>query len=246
MRYPMDIPMEHSDPSGPTGGSATYGDGPQGRRGGRGFGPGGRRRGPGSFGGEQPRRGPGRRHEDFGDGFFEDASPEGFGPRGRYGRGRGFGPGGPRRGPGRGRRGDVRNAILALLREGPHNGYQIIGAIAERTEDLWRPSAGSVYPALGLLEDEGLIEATDVEGKKAFQLTEAGTAYVAEHAEELNEPWAKVAKPHEGYLDVRAEVGGLAMALTQVVRAGDKNQIERARTVLADARKALYRILAED
>src|SRR6516162_1729546 len=69
------------------------------------------------------------------------------------------GPGGPKfggRGP-RVRRGDVRAAILDLLGEGqPWNGYQIIQEIAERTQGVWRPSAGSVYPALQQLEDEGL------------------------------------------------------------------------------------------
>lgn len=188
-------------------------------------------------------RGAGRRHG----GPFGGFGPGGFGPGG-FGQGGEMPFGGPGpfgRGRGRGRRGDVRNAILALLSEGPRNGYQVIADIAERTDGLWRPSAGSVYPALGLLEDEGLIEPVELEGKKAFQLTEAGTAYVAEHAEELTNPWERVAKPQEGFLDVRAEVGQLAMAVRQVVMAGDKAQVERARTVLADARKAIYQILAE-
>lgn len=149
-------------------------------------------------------------------------------------------------GPGRGRRGDVRNAILALLAEAPHNGYQIIGQIAERTDGLWRPSAGSVYPALGLLEDEGLAEPTEANGHKAFQLTDAGRDYVAANAEQLTEPWARVARPHEHYLDVRKEVGALAMALQQVVLAGDAAQIKAARGILDEARRGIYRVLAGD
>ena len=176
------------------------------------------------------------------EGFFGGAfgGPGGFGPFGD--------PGGSlrraRRGPGRGQRGDVRNAVLALLAEEPMNGYQLIAAIAERTDGLWRPSAGSVYPALGLLEDEGLIRPTQKDGKKVFELTEAGLAYSDEHAEELTDPWDRVAGPHERYLDVRQETGALMMAVQQVVHAGDTAQITAAKAILADAKRSLYRILA--
>ena len=206
------------------------------------------------FGPKGPRRGPhghGRgRGRGFGPGFgpggpgFEpgDAPFAAFGP---------FvgGPGGPgrgRRGPGRGRRGDVRNAVLALLAEGPKNGYQLIAAISEKTEGLWRPSPGSIYPALGLLEDEGLIEPSETESGKAFALTPAGRGHVEEHADELKEPWAKVAGPHASFLDVRSEIRQLAMAVQQVVMTGNKDQIAAARTVLDDARKGIYRMLAGD
>ena len=57
----------------------------------------------------------------------------------------------------RARRGDVRAAALALLVEQPMNGYQILQEIGERSGGVWRPSPGSVYPALQQLEDEGLI-----------------------------------------------------------------------------------------
>src|SRR5688500_2490305 len=88
--------------------------------------------------------------------------------------GRGFWPGGP---PGRGprrRRGDVRAALLALLAEEPRNGYQLMQEIENRSEGVWRPSPGSVYPALQQLEDEGLIRSEESDGRKVFRLTEAG------------------------------------------------------------------------
>lgn len=188
-----------------------------------------------------PRRGgPHRRDRGFGPGGFGPDMSEEFGPM----HGRGFGRG--RRGPGRGRRGDVRNGILALLTEEPRNGYQIMSEIEKRTDGLWRPSAGSVYPALGLLQDEGLIEQLTGENGKAFSLTDAGRNYAEEHAEDLTDPWAKVAQPLEGYLDVRREVGALALALKQVVLTGDKAQVEAARGVLDEARRGIYRILAGD
>ena len=75
------------------------------------------------------------------------------------------------------KRGDVRAAALALLADGPRNGYQIIQEISERSSGLWKPSPGSVYPALQQLEDEGLIAATTGEGgRRAFELTERAAA----------------------------------------------------------------------
>jgi DNA-binding PadR family transcriptional regulator len=79
--------------------------------------------------------------------------------------------------PTRARRGDVRAAALALLAENPMNGYQIIQEISERSGGVWRPSPGSVYPALQQLEDEGLIRAEEgAGGRRAYQLTDDGGA----------------------------------------------------------------------
>jgi len=94
------------------------------------------------------------------------------GHRGRPPFGPGFGPfgfGGPffGRGPKVGR-GDVRAAILVLLAEEPMHGYQVIQELAERSGGVWRPSPGSIYPTLQLLEDEGLIRGTEEDGKRRF------------------------------------------------------------------------------
>ncbi len=92
--------------------------------------------------------------------------------------GAGFGPG-PRGPRGRGRkarRGDIRTAALLLLAEEPRNGYQIMQEVEERSEGVWRPSPGSVYPALAQLEDEGLIRSEEIDGRKLFAITDAGTA----------------------------------------------------------------------
>src|SRR5215207_10320767 len=96
---------------------------------------------------------------------------EGGGPgRGRHRGGpRGGFPGfGPPRGP-RARRGDVRAALLLLLAEEPRNGYQLMQEIERRSDGVWRPSPGSVYPALQQLEDEGLVHAVEFEGKRAYE-----------------------------------------------------------------------------
>ncbi|GAA1390854.1 PadR family transcriptional regulator [Luteococcus peritonei] len=202
--------------------------------------------------GREQRRGRGRGHHG-GPGFGAEGMGPGFGgpmgglDLGPMGEGRGpRGGRGGRRGPGRGRRGDVRNAVLALLAEQELNGYGMISQIAEKSNGLWRPSAGSIYPALGLLEDEGLIEPSEAEGKKVFRLTEAGRQHVEEHAEQIGKPWEKVAEPHRGFLDVRGDMHQLGMAVQQVVVTGDADQVEAARKILEKARKDVYRLLAGD
>ena len=180
------------------------------------------------------------------------APPFEFGMRGGpFGPPKFRGPGG--RGP-RVRRGDVRAAILDLLAEGEGqawNGYQIIQEIGERTQGVWRPSAGSVYPALQQLEDEGLIRAQRDEAgedrRRNYTLTSEGQAYVESHAEELRASWDAVTGSVD---DAVFQIHGLAkqvmMATVQVAQAGTPGQVQQASKILADTRKALYRILAAD
>jgi DNA-binding PadR family transcriptional regulator len=155
-----------------------------------------------------------------------------------------------RGGPGhrRARRGDVRLVILDLLAEGqPRNGYQIIQEIGERTSGVWRPSAGSVYPALQQLEDEGLISPEGEGRRRLYALTEEGRAYAQAHEEELNASWGAAAGRTD---DAALELGDLfrqvALAAMEVRRAGSPTQLAAARQVLTEARRALYLILADE
>lgn len=160
-----------------------------------------------------------------------------------------FGPWarGYRRRGGRVKRGNVRAAALALFAEESMNGYQIIQQISERSGGLWQPSPGSVYPALAQLEDEGLIALQDAAGgRRAYGLTENGRTYVAEHADELNAPWSALAGAASAAHDMRRLVHQVHLAATQVISAGTDEQVSQARKVLTQARRALYRILAED
>lgn len=167
------------------------------------------------------------------------AEMRGFGPKMREFRG-GRGP--------RARRGDVRAAALALLAEQPMNGYQIIQQIGERSGGVWRPSPGSVYPALQQLEDESLIRAEATEGgRRAYQLTDEGRSYAEAHPDELRAPWDVVAGSAGGAaVEMRQLIGQVAMAAYQVVSAGTEAQVRQARQQLTETRKALYRILAAD
>jgi DNA-binding PadR family transcriptional regulator len=166
--------------------------------------------------------------------------------RGRHGMHGGWGhPGGGRRR--RMRRGDVRAAVLVLLDEGAMTGYGLMGEIETRSDGAWRPSPGSVYPTLALLEDEGLIRPQPGEGRTPYELTDEGKAYVEEHREQLGEPWTRSAEGFgPGRLEVRSLIGPLAAAAAQVAMAGDDAQIERAKEILNQARRDLYRILADE
>lgn len=173
------------------------------------------------------------------------------GRHGHHGPGPGFGPwgggfGGPffGRGPKVGR-GDVRAAILALLAEEPMHGYQVIQELSERSGGVWRPSPGSIYPTLQMLEDEGLVKVEETEGRRVFQLTDAGRAEVAKRDQDAPAPW-EIFGNAGPLMDLR-EVGfGVVAAVMQVAQTGSERQIARAKEILAETRKSLYRLLGED
>ncbi len=169
--------------------------------------------------------------------------PRGFGgPPGRHG----FGGHRGRRG-GRRPRGDVRAAILVLLDEEPRNGYGIMQEIEERSAGAWRPSPGSVYPVLQQLEDEGLVRADESGERKLMQLTEAGREYVEERRRALGTPWdTAAAGVSEDMIELRRLVWQIGAAVREVVGSGSEEQHAQARAVLAQTRRALYRILAGD
>jgi DNA-binding PadR family transcriptional regulator len=164
----------------------------------------------------------------------------GFGP-GPWGGGRG-GRGGPR---GRARRGDVRASILALLKDRPMHGYEMIQEIAERSGGAWKPSPGSVYPTLQLLEDEGLIASESEGGKKLFALTDSGRSAADEGPDA---PWEEAGRgvDWDSLNEIRQAGFGLMEAFGQVWKTGSKEQREKALTVINDARKKLYLILADE
>ncbi len=198
--------------------------------------------------------------------------PGGFGGRGGPGGHGGpppwlsglFGLGGPdTKGP-KVRRGDVRSAILDVVRSAAVrgesvNGYQVIQQIAERSDQAWRPSPGSVYPTIAQLEDEGLLLTDESQGRKSLQLTDEGRTYVEEHAAELAAVWAPFAAassdgPDAGasasgsgvLADLKPEIGPLMSAVWQLVTQGSESQRAAAVEVLADTRRRLYGILADD
>lgn len=168
-------------------------------------------------------------------------------PRGRHGRHmKRFGP--PQRGHRghrghRARRGDVRSAILALLEESPMHGYEMIQQLEERSGGRWRPSAGSIYPTLQLLEDEGLVSGEELDGKRVLSLTEAGRE--AAESRSQRSPWES-GEEDSPYHQLRQEGFGLVNAARQVAQVGSAEQATEAAKILSDARRRIYAILAGD
>ena len=169
------------------------------------------------------------------------------GRRRRGGR-HGFGPPGFDRmffGPGRkAGRGDIRATILALLAEEPMHGYQIIQEVTDRTGGAWRPSPGSVYPTLQQLEDEELVRTVHTDGRRVFELTDAGREQAA--ALPSQTPWESAGDGDDDLAALRDLAFQLLGATRQVALAGSAKQIESAQAILREARRGIYQLLAED
>jgi DNA-binding PadR family transcriptional regulator len=175
------------------------------------------------------RGGPGRHGGDpWGDG----------GGRGRWGGERGGWGGGRRM-----RRGDIRRAILSALKDEPAHGYEVMRRLEEMSGGLWRPSPGSVYPHLQMLEDEGMVQSSETDGTRTFTLTEKG---VAEAAKDTQLPWQNSGEGDDQIRTLRQSVTQLMSAAKQLSGAGENAQVERGIAVIKKARQELYQILAED
>jgi DNA-binding PadR family transcriptional regulator len=144
------------------------------------------------------------------------------------------------------RRGDIRTALLAVLLDGPGHGYDVIQKLEEKSGGGWRPSPGSVYPTLQLLEDEGLVRSTERDGKRVFEITDAGRAEAERRVEEAGgTPWEVAGNASQRAGEFREAIGGLAMAFKQISMVGTPAQVEQAVNILHEARRQLYQILAE-
>ena len=142
------------------------------------------------------------------------------------------------------RRGDVRPLILAALERQPMHGYQVIQELEAQSGGRWRPSAGSVYPTLQQLEDEGLVRSEDVDGRRTYSLTDAGRAAV-EATPAPRSPWGEPANARDE-IDVRRLAMQLVGSVMQVNKVGSSRAKRQARDILVDARRQMYRLLAED
>jgi DNA-binding PadR family transcriptional regulator len=149
------------------------------------------------------------------------------------------------RGRGRAQRGDVRAAALILLAEQPMHGYQLMQAMAERTNGVWRPSPGAIYPTIAQLEDEGLVTTLAEGGRKLVTLTDAGRTYLADNAETLADPFAAlVGTPGQNY-DLRSALEEIHIATRILSKNASESQAAAAHAVLTETRRALYLILAD-
>lgn len=143
------------------------------------------------------------------------------------------------------RRGDVRSALLIALLDGPAHGYELIQALEAKTEGRWRPSPGSVYPSLQLLADEGLVTAADDHGKRIFSITDAGRAEADARVAAEGYPWDAMDGDRGDHAALRSAVRDLHIAAKQVGVTGSRELVEHATVILVNARKELYRLLAD-
>ena len=148
--------------------------------------------------------------------------------------------------PGRARRGAVREALLAALAERPMHGYELITELEARSSGAWRPSPGSVYPALGRMEDDGLVTAEEVDERRVFSLTalgrEARAALDAGGAGPAGDRWRGTGDDDGALRALPAEIAGQAR---QLRRFGSPDQVARAAALLGEVRRQLYAILAD-
>jgi DNA-binding PadR family transcriptional regulator len=187
-------------------------------------------------------------HQKFGPGGGPPFGPRFGGPPfgGPGFGGPGFGGSGFGGGRGRKRRGDVRVALLLLLAEEPRNGYQLMQTIEERSGGRWRPSPGSVYPALAQLEDEGFVRETQRDSGRVFEITDAGREHV-DARETAAPPWESGDGPEVStFHELRSLIIGIGKAGWQVAQEGNEQQWAQASQILSEARRSLYRILGEE
>jgi DNA-binding PadR family transcriptional regulator len=142
------------------------------------------------------------------------------------------------------RRGEIRPLILAVLLDKPMHGYEVIQELEAKSGGRWRPSAGSVYPTLQQLVDEGLATSEEVDGRRTYTLTDDGKTAAA--AASTRTSWTESDTDTAAEPDIRQLAMQLAGAVMQVHKMGSPNARREARTILADARRQMYRLLADD
>ncbi len=163
----------------------------------------------------------------------------GMGPRGKSKRGRG-----PRRRFFR--QGEVRLALLSLIDEEPAHGYELMKRLTERSGGMYEASAGTIYPVLQLLEDEGLVQVQPIGGKKVYHITEDGRQELAEHQEHIDRIWKRA----DGWKDwgvnmgpetaeIWGSFGRLTKAAFRAASRSDLDETEKIREILDRARRAL-------
>jgi DNA-binding PadR family transcriptional regulator len=144
------------------------------------------------------------------------------------------------------RRGDIRTALLVAVAENPGHGYDVIRSIEEKSGGAWKPSPGSVYPTLQMLEDEGLMRSVERDGKRVYEVTDAGREEATRRVEEAGgTPWELAAKTDSGVRDLHRALAQLHFAGQQLTVAGSRDQVQQAAQIVDNARKQLYQLLAE-
>jgi DNA-binding PadR family transcriptional regulator len=146
------------------------------------------------------------------------------------------------------RRGDMKFILLELLLEGPQHGYELIKQLESRRGGFRRVSAGSVYPTLQMLEESGCLTSEPIDGKRVYTITEAGRNLLRDRTQQADSrsPYdnASEARPTE-LLELRRTLTELNEAVTQLARSGNVEQANRASELLAQVKRDIYAMLAQ-
>jgi DNA-binding PadR family transcriptional regulator len=143
----------------------------------------------------------------------------------------------------RARRGDIKFFILEVLQEKPSHGYEIIRTLEERNNGMYKPSPGSVYPTLQMLEEGGYLSSEAIDGKKIYTITDSGRELIKERGERTPEPNPEV--PPQPAIDIKSSAFKLAEAVRQGMKIGDPETVRRIILILDKARKEIYIVLSE-
>jgi DNA-binding PadR family transcriptional regulator len=130
-----------------------------------------------------------------------------------------------------------------LLDESPMHGYQLMQTISDRTEGVWQPSPGAIYPTISQLEDEGLVSVVADAGRKLVTLTDAGREHAATQRESGTDPF--VVANDERSTGLREPLAQVHAAARAVDQSGTPAQIAAAQQLLEETRRSLYLLLAE-
>ena len=139
-------------------------------------------------------------------------------------------------------------ALLTIVAEQPMHGYDLIRELEERSGGAWHPSPGSIYPTLQMLEEQGLLTSEDADGKRVYSITDDGRAHLEERRARSGgaAPWEMAREGRERFRELFGAMSQLGAAVMQVARAGSTEQVARVTEIVAEARKKVYALLAED
>jgi DNA-binding PadR family transcriptional regulator len=175
--------------------------------------------------------------EGFSDRFFMSGR---HGRRGSFGGSWGDRP--------RTRRGRIKFILLGLLSERPQHGYELMKELEARRGGFRRSSPGSVYPTLQMLSEGGYLTSEEVEGKRVYTITESGRQLLSDRAgqsDPRSDRDSFVESNPSELIELRRSLTDLNDAVTQVARSGNLEQANRVRDLLAQVKREIYKLLAE-
>jgi len=142
----------------------------------------------------------------------------------------------------RARRGDISPLILQLLQEKPMHGYEIISRLEEKSHGMWRPSAGSVYPNLQMLEEQELVVGKEENGKKVYSLTDKGKDAAKAAEDKHKDHWEEKAKYARSFKELKSTIFEIMGILRQIAAEDSEDKIAKVKEILKETREKLAKL----